>query len=51
MLVGGCPYWAQWGADGVEVAQGFGVGADQGGLGVGEVVLVAEVADQGLGAA
>jgi hypothetical protein len=35
----------------VEVAQGLAVGADQGRLGIGEVVLAAELAHQRLGAA
>src|SRR4029453_10568205 len=47
-LVGGCRCRAEGCADGVEVAQGLRVGADQGGLGVGEVVLAAELPDQGL---
>jgi hypothetical protein len=45
MLVGGCPCRSQGGADSVEVAQGLAVGADQGRLGVGEVVLAAELPD------
>src|SRR3712207_6591661 len=34
LVGGGC--WSEWGADGVEVADGLGVGADQAGLGIGQ---------------
>ena len=44
-LVASCWCWTKWCADSVEVTQGLGVGAEDGGLAVGEVVLLAERPD------
>jgi hypothetical protein len=44
-LVANCWCWTKWCTDAVEMADGFGVGAEQGGLAVGEVVLLAERPD------
>src|ERR671923_227762 len=50
-LVGGCPWWAEWRADIVEMADGLGVGAEQAGLDIRNAVLAAERPDQRLGGA
>jgi hypothetical protein len=44
-LVASCWCWTKWCTDAVEMADGFGVGAEHGRLAVGEVVLLAECPD------
>ena len=44
-LVANCWCWTKWGTDAVEVTQCLGIGAEHGGLAVGEVVLLAERPD------